>query len=195
MAPSRPCISGRPGRSANPPERQCHAFGRKRLLHEIVVADGGAADGDEDVGAAFAGAPDGGDGVVEPVGDDAEIGHVGAFGARERSRAHSRWRRRSARAPVRARRHQFVAGREQRDFRAPVHRDERMIHAGGKRKVARREAVAGREQHVACREVEPSHADVAALWRRLLPRPTGRPRVWYVPGSRRYRRRPARRRR
>jgi hypothetical protein len=41
--------------------------------------------------------------------------------------------------------------------------DERMIHAGSERQVARREPMAGVEQNVARFEVEPLQADVAAL--------------------------------
>ena len=45
IPPRRPCISGRPGRSADLPERQRHALRGQRLLHEIVIADRGAAGG------------------------------------------------------------------------------------------------------------------------------------------------------
>ena len=46
-------------------------------------------------------------------------------------------------------RHQLVAGREHGDFRPAVYGNERMVHGGGERKVARGEPMAGGEQRIA----------------------------------------------
>ena len=58
MTPSRPCISGRPGRSASRQNDKLHAFGGERLLHKIVIADRRAAAGDENIGVELARAAD-----------------------------------------------------------------------------------------------------------------------------------------
>ena len=62
-------------------------------------------------------------------------------------------------------RHQFVAGREQRNFRPPVHRNERVIHAGGERQVTGRKPMTVGDERIAGREVEPFGANVAAFRR------------------------------
>ena len=96
----------------------------------------------------FARAPHSGDGVIEPVGDNAEVLDIGAFAARQRLQCEVVGRYDLAGPRLGSGRHQLVAGGEQRDLRPPMDRQARMIHAGGERKIARGEPVSGREQNV-----------------------------------------------
>ena len=71
----------------DPPERHGDALGLQRALDEVVVADRGAAHGDQDIGAGVAGAADAVGGGLDGVGGNAEIDGLGALGARQRPSA------------------------------------------------------------------------------------------------------------
>ena len=144
------------------PERQRHAFGRERLLHQIVFANRRAAGRDQHVGVGLAGAADGGNRVVEPVRNDAEIHNLGALRARERHQAEAVGVDDLARTGGGPRRHQFVAGREQRDAWPPMDRHRRVVHRCREHEVARGQAVPRCQQHIAGLEVEPLDAHVLA---------------------------------
>ena len=100
--------------------------------------------------------------------NDAEVRGFGAFRARQRREREGVGADDLAGPRLDAGRHQLVAGGEHGDFRPPVHGNERMVHGGGKRKIARREPMAGGEECVARCEVQSLRADVAALGGRPL---------------------------
>ena len=168
MAPSRPCISGRPGRIAIFQNDSSHAFGRERPVDEIIIADRSAAGRHQNIGVEIARAPHRLDRLIELVGHDAEIDEVGAFGADQRRKRKAVRIDDLAGSGLGAGRHQFVAGREQRDLGLAINRHQRMVHAGDQREVARGQPMAFGEQLVAQAEIEPLRADVAAFGGGLL---------------------------
>ena len=89
---------------------------------------------------------------------------------------------------ARARRHQFVAGGDDRDAGPPADRQRAVAHGGGKGDLAHAEAAPGLEQEVALLEVEPGRADVAAAGDRLQGDDGVRRRPRCSPGSGRRRR-------
>ena len=96
MAPSRPCIIGRPGRSATRQNDSVEPFGGERLLHQIVLADRGAAGGHQNIGAAVARAADRRGDVLDPVAARCRDRSTSAPSLRAmRDQRQSRWNRRS----------------------------------------------------------------------------------------------------
>ena len=144
----------------DPPERHGDAFSLQRLLDEVVVADRGAAGGDQDIGAAVAGPADSFRGGGDRVGGNPEIDGLGALGPRQRPQRIAVGIDDLPGAGDRARHHKFVAGGEHRDLRAAPHSQLRIVHAGGEREVAVGEAVSRRKQHIALAEVDAGGADV-----------------------------------
>ena len=152
------------------PERQRQAFGGERLLHQVVVADRGAAGGHQDVGAE----------------------HRGRGAPRRRSRrgGRARCRGRSTSPPSRRASAMVAIAVGIDDLRrapasvpgitssSPVASTAtlgrrctgtaRVVHGGGEREVAVGEAAALAQQHGARAEIEPGDADVAALARRAV---------------------------
>ena len=86
IAPSLPCIIGLPGRIAMRQNAMVGALRLQRPLDEVMVADRGAAHGDQDIRFELARAADAFRGGGECVGGDAEIDDLGALGARQRPR-------------------------------------------------------------------------------------------------------------
>jgi hypothetical protein len=84
MGPNRPCIIGHPGRRAHLPERQREPFRRKRLAHEVIITDRGAAESDEDIGSDLTRAAHPGGGLGEAIRHDAEIDQLTTLPAGER---------------------------------------------------------------------------------------------------------------
>ena len=125
-----------------------------------MVADRGAAHGDQDIGVRLARPADALRGGGDRVGGDPEIDDLGALGARQRPQAVAVGIDDLAGAGGYARHHQFVAGAEDGDFRAAAHRKLRIVHAGGERQIAVGEAAPAREQHVALAEIDAGRADV-----------------------------------
>ena len=77
------------------PEAELHALPRERRLHEVVLADRGAAERDEKIGAAVAGGRDAALEIGEGVAGDAEVERLAAGARRRARRGHRGWRRRS----------------------------------------------------------------------------------------------------
>ena len=94
------------------PERHLDALGVQRLLDEIVVADRGAAGGNQNIGAAVARAANTLCGGLERVAGDAEIDGVGAFLTGQRAERIAVRIHDLTGTGDRARHHQFVAGGE-----------------------------------------------------------------------------------
>ena len=83
MAPSLPCISGLPGRMAIFQKSSSMPSAREApSLHEVVLADRGAAGGDEDIGGSSRALRTAAMVLVERVRDDAELGRLGALRSR-----------------------------------------------------------------------------------------------------------------
>jgi len=122
-------------------------------LHQIVFADGGAAGRHQNIGRKRARVADCRDGGFQRVVNDTEIFDVGAFCARQRGQRIAVGIDDLSRPRFAAGGHQLVAGREQRDFRAAIDRQQRMIHSGGKRQIARGQAMAFGEQDFAFAKV------------------------------------------
>ena len=76
MSPSRPCIIGRPGRTATFQNDSVEPLGGERLLDEVVVADRGAACRHQHVGGGVARTSHGRDRLVEPIRDKAEVDYL-----------------------------------------------------------------------------------------------------------------------
>ena len=144
------------------PEAELHALTRERRLHEVVLADRGAAERDEKIGAAVAG------------GRDAALEVGEACRGRCRDRAPRRRHARGERGegievggddlvrPCRlAGPDELVAGGEDRDARPAAHRQARVAHGGGEREAARIETLPGGKERVAGAEVEPARAHEA----------------------------------
>ncbi len=142
-------------------------LGGKGLVNEIVFADRSAARGDENIGRARARVTNSHHRFLEVIPDEPEIDHGGALLTRQRGERETVRIHNLSRSGFRAGRHQFVAGGEERDCRAPMHRYNRMVHAGDERQVARGEPMACREQAIAAAKVEALPANVAALAHRL----------------------------
>ena len=104
------------------------------------------------------------DGRFELVLDQAEIDDDGAFLAGQRGERKTVGIDDLPRPGLLAGRHQFVAGREQRHFRAAMQRHERMVHASEQRQIARAQPVTRREQRVAAAKSSPWRR----MWRPLL---------------------------
>ena len=149
MAPSRPCISGRPGRIATFQNDSAMPSAANALPHQIVVANRSAAGRHQNIGVKIAGAPHRVDRLIEVIGHDAEIGDGCAFGARQRGKRKTVRIDDLARTRLNTRRHELIAGGEQRDFRLPMYRQQRMVHAGSQREIARGEPMAFGEQRFA----------------------------------------------
>ena len=105
----------------DPPERHRHAFGLERPLDEVVVADRGAAGGDEDIGAEVAGAADAVGGGLDGVGGDAEIDGLGALVTGQRPQRVAVGIDDLPGAGGLARHHQLVAGGQDGDLRPAAH--------------------------------------------------------------------------
>ena len=121
---------------------------------------------------------------------------VGAFLAHQRRERKAIGIDDLSRSRLDAWRHELVAGGEQRDLGAAMDRHQRMVHR--RRRVARSRAVSrwpGSEERIAGAKIETRGADIAALGGWLLHLDRIVVAFASVPGSRRYRRRPARRRR
>ena len=118
------------------PERHGDAFGFQRLLDEVVVSHRGAAGGDENVGAAVAGAADAQRGRLDGVGRNAEIDGFGAFLAGQCAQRIAVGIDDLTGARGRARHYQLVAGGEDGNLRPPAYGKLRVIHAGGEREIA-----------------------------------------------------------
>ena len=139
MSPSRPTISGLPGRMAIFQKSSAMPVRRQRRLHEVVLADRGAADDDEDVGAG------------RPV-DAARRSPRRRSGAMPRSIGSPPHSRTSAARPTPfdetiwsgpgslAGRHQLVAVGEDRDARPAADGQGGMAHRRGERERARHRA-------------------------------------------------------
>ena len=155
-----PCISGRPGRSATFQNDSDTPSAAKALLDEVVVADRGAAGRHQHVCAGLPRAPDRGNGVVDAIGNDAEIDHLRAFTLRQRRDGIAVGIDDLAGAGFAACHDQFVAGRKHRDLGAAGDRDGRVVGGGGERHVAAGEETTARQKDVAGFEIEAGAADV-----------------------------------
>ena len=146
MSPSRPKISGLPGRIATFQNVELHAERVQRGRDEIVIADGGAADGDEHVGV----------GARSPslsarslgVARDAEDARRGSGRCRQRGKADRVGGDDLIGARQRAGRHQLVAGRQNGDAGAPADGNLAVAHRGGERERVRVEHSSGVKQLV-----------------------------------------------
>ena len=165
--PETPVHQGLSGAQSHPPEAELHAFRAERRLDEVVVADRGAAEGDEEIRSRRPGAAHGVPQGADIVGGDAEIDGLGAGlltegGEREAVRGDDL----IPFGPL-ARPHQFVAGREHGQPRPAAHRQRGVAGAGGEREPARIEGLARSQEGVALPEVEPGPAQEPARGDRL----------------------------
>ena len=99
---AEPAVHQRPaGPHRDLPERQIHALLGESLVHQIVIADRGAAGRHQNVGGSSRASSNRGDGRLQRVVDDAEIGRPRRLPRAPARRAKSRSNRRSGPAPVR----------------------------------------------------------------------------------------------
>ena len=150
------------GAQRHAPERERHAVAGERRLHEIGLADGGAAERHEHVGAGLARLRDrrssaSGVSLAMPRSIGSAPARA-AIAATAKGFEATIW---SGPAGL-ARRHELVAGGEDRDARAPPHREVGVAGGGGERDEAGVEPLSGRDEHVALPEIEPGGADVLA---------------------------------
>ena len=162
MRPSRPCMRGLPGRSATRQKPSVHALPRQRRLHEVVLADGGAAEGDEEIRARLARRLDPALEVVEAVAGDAEVDRLAPGARDERGERDEVGGDDLVGAGRLAGPDELVARGEDRDARPAADAQRAVPHGGGERQEPGVEALAGPEQGGAFREVEAARAHEAA---------------------------------
>ena len=131
------------GPHGDAPEAELHPLRRERRLHEVVVADGGAADRDEDVGRRSARALDAGDEGGHVVAGDAEIDDRAAGALDIGGDGEGVGGDDLVGADGRARQHEFVAGGKERDTRLAHDGQVRVVHRGGEGDLAGPEPPAG----------------------------------------------------
>ncbi len=144
----------------DPPERHGDAFGLQRLLDKIVVADRSAAGGDEDIGAAVAGAADAQRGRLDGVGGNAEIDGLGAFVTGQRAQRVAVGIDDLSGAGSRARHDKFVASGEDCDLRPAAHGKIGIVHASCQREIAVGEACSARQQDIAFAKIDAGGPDM-----------------------------------
>ncbi len=145
-----------------------HAARLQRRGDEVVVADRGAADGDDDVGV-----PRAGEVLVQAlarVAGDAQLLRLGAGLLGERPHAQVVGGDDLPRPRPLAGPHQLVAGGEDGNAGTAADRHRAVPHGGRQRQLARTEATARRQQRLARREVEAPGAHVALVRRALAHR-------------------------
>ena len=183
MAPSLPCISGRPGRIATFQNESAmpsaaNAFCTRSYSPTEappVVTRISAPDSRARRTLAIVSSS------LSPTTPEIDDGC--AFGAGERGKRKTIGIDDLPRAWLLAGRHQFVAGGKQRELRPAMHRQQRMVHAGGQLQVARRQPVAFGQEPFAGAEIEPlmgercGRAPLASALRRYCRR------AWSIPES------------
>ena len=145
------------------PETEFHACRDQRLLDEVVIANGRAPEGDQHVGFDVARPPDRHFERAHRVDSDAEVDRDAP--ARLDDPRHGEIvRGDDLRGAERcAWRHKFVAGRNDRNSRAPPDGQLGMVGGGSQRHVARGETASRRKERPALEEVQSSRPQVVSL--------------------------------
>ena len=190
MAPSRPCISGLPGRMATRQKPSSQALAASAGLHEVVVADRGAAEREQQIGAGRARGVDAAFERRETVARDAEVDRLAAGVADERRERERVGGDDLVGTGVLARPHELVAGRQDRDPRLAPHAQPACSWRPRARGGAHPGARPRRQAELPAVKSSPARAHVAAgaTGSRSVTTAPSRPRR--SPGSR-WRRRPS----
>ena len=144
----------RPQRDA--PEAELHALPRERRLDEIVLADRGAAEGDEHVGAGILRREDALFERLEGVAGDAEIDRLAARALDERGNRIGVRGDDLVRPGRLAGQDEFVAGGEDRDARLAADGERAVTHRGGEREAPRIEPRPGSRSTSPCSKSSPA---------------------------------------
>src|SRR5690606_14034853 len=145
-------------------------FRRVLFRSEIVIADGCAAQRDDNVRISRYRLTDRGGNGVFPVGRDAEIKHPCAYRAGDGGYTISAGGDDLVGAGFGSERNQFVAGGDDSQQRLPEDRKFRLVCRGGQRKCRRIEKAARLQQDVALAKIETFWPDMAGgrRWLRYL---------------------------
>ncbi len=127
-------------------------------MHQVVVADAGAAGGDQQVDAGHL-IGDGGDGVAVVAGDR-QHDRLAAAGAHQGGQGVRVGTDDAAGGDRLAGQRDLVAGGQDRDARAAMHGDPGMVGGGGQADIARSQAAPGGDHGVAGGKILPGAADV-----------------------------------
>ena len=158
---------GLAGPHGDVPEVERHAEAFECRAHEIVVANGSSTGGDQNVGVVALG--EAGCRIVERVAGDPEHDGFAPVGAHHRGKTRGVGGHDLAGAKWGSRRHEFVAGRQDRNRRAAADGERAVACRCGKGDGAGVECAAGCEERLAKREIATSRADVGAVGRALTP--------------------------
>ena len=161
MPSKRPCIIGRPGRSATRQNDSSKPSIGKCPLDQVVLADRCAAGGHENVCIELPCVAHGGRDVLDTVPNDAEFVHFGSIQARKRGEGKAIREDDFALVRRAARRHQFVPGTEYGHFRSLMHFEPGVVHGGRQHQVAVRQAAPLAQQVLIPRKIDALGAHVA----------------------------------